>query len=155
MWNWQTCGSLSRSSAPIGSSPLLTIFTVPLLPGPFGSAETGADMANAKKRIVAMIVRRDAALRISVWPPLPFSPGERACGGGGSRRASAPALRGNAGETGRRDVRNGERPTPRPFAVARARVRRGCCRVVTEPGRWVGGTGRATLGYPEVPLTYR
>src|SRR5438105_14627817 len=64
MWNWQTCGSLSRSSAPIGSSLLLTIFTVPLLPGPFGSAEAGDDRANAKNRIVARIVRRDAALRM-------------------------------------------------------------------------------------------
>src|SRR5947207_15111094 len=109
MWNWQTCGSLSRSSAPIGSSPLLTIFTVPLLPGPFGSGEAGADSANAKNRIVARIVRRDAALRISMWPPLPFSPGDRAYGHGGSRYASASAIRRNVRESGRRELREGER----------------------------------------------
>src|SRR5437762_11208158 len=42
-----------------------TTFTVPLLPGVFGSAAAGVVSANAKRKRLARIIKRPTALRIS------------------------------------------------------------------------------------------
>jgi hypothetical protein len=44
---------------------LLTTFTVPLLPGLFGSAAAGVESANAQKTRLARIIKRPIALRMS------------------------------------------------------------------------------------------